>query len=145
MSRDFVTDSHQQTSTVETPVCFLHKCNLTWKIEFRDTFPVSDEAWFHVNLHINRKNSRNWGPENPNTFRGGPLPLLRIRGPLTENNWTHFVRRNSNSRMLLRTDTEFRIRVGKWRTRILVAVRSGTSSKFNCAKDARIFWLLHYF
>jgi len=53
-----------------------------------------------------KKNSRHWGPENPNTLRGGLLPLLRIRGPLTENNWTHFVRRNSNSKMLLRTDTE---------------------------------------
>ena len=47
--------------------------------------------------------------------------------------------------MLLRTDTEFCIRVGNWRTRLLVAVRSGASSKFNCAKDACILWPLHYF
>jgi hypothetical protein len=46
--------------------------------------------------------------------------------------------------MLARTNTEFRINVGSLRTGLLVAVRSGTSSKFNCAKAERITWRLYY-
>jgi len=81
-------------------------------------FPLLMKCGFTLIRTLTEKTAETGALKTPTLSRGGPLPLLRIRGPLTENNWTHFVRRNSKSKMLFRTGTEFRICVGgcskKW-------------------------------
>jgi len=76
---------------------------LNLKDRFKDAFPDFPflmKCGFTLFNTLTRKTAETGALKTP-TFREGPLQLLRIGGPLTENNWTHFVRSNGNSKMLI--------------------------------------------